>query len=239
MGKQVEDDVIRKIQILHSHGVDIGSKDDCDRGCLHTLLDRFLSLRCNEVHFEDRAQMIISTISYLIEIDAYIYAVDEDGWSVTETAHHSRLGRLWEVALEHCGLDIQQVYLNDHNSALRYSDDIYAPDKNHPRQVRLLDPAYYDWETMDLKVQKFLLYERLDRSENAQGRVFDLDNMGSSEDDDSKASDWSEEVIIEDYNEESCLSFEQRSQIAGEDQPDASAEEESSDEDTGGVPITI
>ena len=31
MGKQFDDNVIRKIQILNSHGVDINSKDDCDR----------------------------------------------------------------------------------------------------------------------------------------------------------------------------------------------------------------
>lgn len=241
MGKKFCDNVIRKIQILHSYGVEIGSKDNEGRGCLHTLLDRYwYQFGKRDIgKLEVNARTVIGILSYLIGTGADIYAVDKYGWSVTELAHFNRLGRLWEIALGYCGLDIQQVYLDDHHSTLAYSNDIYAPDKDQPRQVRPLDSAYYDFENMDLGVKVVLLYDHIDISGNAQARVFDLAGTESS-DYDSKASEWSEESIIEDYDdEESHLSSEQCSQISGEDQTNTSSEDGDSDEEMGGVPVTV
>ena len=238
LGKQAEDELIQKIQILHFYGVDIHSKDRYGRGCLHMLLGRPTDYLWPSSHAEAKAKKIIGIFSHLINMGANLYAVDDAGWSVTEVAHGFRLGRLWEVALERSGLDIQQVYLDDHHSTVRYSNDIYAPDKDHPRQVRQLDSAYYDLEDMRPWARDGLLYAHLDRSENAQGRLFDLPTTESSEHD-GKASEWSEDSIIEDYNKEFPSSPEQHNQISDEDQPEASTEDESSDEETGGVPVPV
>lgn len=230
--KQLEDDVIHKIQILHSYGVDIHSKDNYGRGCLHMLLD------IPRIEGENNVRITMIILSHLIGMGADIHAVDEAGGSVTELAHKNRLGRLWEAALERSGLDVQQVYLDDHHSTLRYSNDIYAPDKDHPRQVRPLNSAYYDLEDMRPSVKDILLYGQLDGSKNAPARVFDLTSTESSEYD-GKAPEWSEDSIIEDYNEESHSSSEQHDQISGEDQPDPSTEDEYSDQETGGVPVPV
>ena len=239
VGKDLQDSVIRKIQILHSHGVDIGSKDNRGRGCLHTLLSAFLSFGIYVTTPEASAKMIIGTLSCLIRMGADIHAVDGDGLSVTEMAHNDRFGRLWEAALERSGLSILQVYLDDHHSTSLYSDDIYAPDEDHPRQVRPLINAYYNSpQYTNNRVRDILLYGRLDGPENTQARVIDLADTESSEDE-IKASEWSEGSIIEDYHEESHSSPEQYGQISGEDQPDASSEEESSDEEMGGVSVAV
>ena len=232
------DGIVRKIQILHSYGVDIHSKDRYGQGCLHTLLSMSIIYDVLQDEVKDNAMVITGSLSHLISMGADIHAVDKAGWSVTETAHKNRLGRLWEAALERSGLDVQQVYLDDHHSTIQYSDDIYAPDKDHQRQVRLLERAYYDSEDIDAWYRDSLLSAHLHRSENARGRVFDPSSTESSEHD-SEASEWSEESIIEDYNEESHSSPEQHDQISGEDRPDASTEEEYSDEETGGVPVPV
>ena len=237
-GKLIEEYVLRKIQILHSHRVAIDSEDSHGQGCLQTLLRSFRVYGHLPYQVKVKVKMTIGILSHLIGMGADIHAVDKAGWSVTETAHVNRLGRLWEAALERSGLDIQQVYLDDHHSTTQYSDDIYAPDEDHPRQVRLLERAYYDSEDIDAWYRDSLLYAHRDRSENPPATVSDPADTESSEHD-SEASEWSLDSIIEDYYKEFPSSPEQHNQISDEDQPDASTEEESSDEETGGVPVPV
>ena len=243
--------IILKAQVLLSHGVDIDTRDDYGRGCLHTLLDGSLGFHPTSQMSEETItvflQGIIKFLAYLIRMGADIHAVDEAGISVTEFAHLFRWGRLWEEALRQCEIDVQKVYARDYWLGGTFSDDIYAPDVGHPRLVHTLDRAYYDKWTIPGAVDVLLL-EPLDDLQQAVSRFKDLSDLKRSEHD-KKSSDLSnneeepqypDDNIMNGGNEDTPLHAEDvnkdNQRLSGGETDDA-AEISDSDDDAGGVPI--
>lgn len=243
----VGDIIIRKTQILLSHGVDIDTRDTYGRGCLHTLLDvaKYTYFgHTSEKTIPEFLQAVIKNMVYLIYMGADMHAVDYDGFSVTECAHSLRRGRVWEEALKQCEIDVQEVYTRDYRLGRAFSNDIFAPDGGHPRLVHTLDRVYYD-RYMGRGIVEVLLLEPLDNMEEAGARLKDLTDTESSEHDD-------ESQYSSDYSDESQHSDDDRvNEVAEDKQQEAKevnkslggseivdpAEYSDSDDETGGVLI--
>lgn len=251
----VGDMMIRKTQILLSHGVDIDTRDNLGQGCLHAILSgSFPGLvnsrtSCHEGSVIAVIRGIIKVLAYLIRMGADIHAVDNEGFSATEYAHSWRWGRLWEEALRECELDVQEIYIRDYRLGGKMSDDIYAPDGGHPRLVHTLDRVYYvkGWNSATINVNVLLL-EPLNDMRQALSRFIDLSDAEHSEHDEKSPdfSDHDEESQYPDYdigdggNEDTPLNAEDISednQKLGIGETDDAAECSDSDDDTGGVPI--
>jgi len=121
-------DIPSKIATLLRHGANPRSQDRDGFSCLHICLGRF---HPREIEANLYREML-ECLCVLINNGADVHAVSL-GRSVTETAHESRAGQLWEEALESCGFDVDQVYALDHNRDLKKSSDLYAPTDQRPR----------------------------------------------------------------------------------------------------------
>lgn len=133
-------DIPSKIATLLRYGANPRSQNRDGDSCLHMCLGWFHPGR-NETNLYGE---LLECLCLLINNGADVHAVSFD-MSVTETAHESRAGQVWEEALESCNLDVNQVYALDHNRNLEKSSDIYAPTDQRPR-VRgpMCIQAYHD-----------------------------------------------------------------------------------------------
>jgi len=133
-------DIPSKIATLLRHGANPRSQNHNGYSCLHICLGWFHPERIEP----DLYREVLESLCVLIKSGADVHAVSL-GRSVTETAHESRAGQLWEEALESCGFDVDQVYALDHNRDLEKSDDLYAPTDQHHRVRGPMDAkAYHD-----------------------------------------------------------------------------------------------
>jgi len=133
-------DIRSKIATLLRHGANPRSQNHNAYSCLHICLGLYHPER---IETDPRREML-ECLCVLIESGADVHAVSL-GRSVTETAHESRAGQLWEKALESCGFDVDQVYALDHNRDLKTSSDLYAPTDQRPRlRGPMAIQAYHD-----------------------------------------------------------------------------------------------
>lgn len=212
--RMVGNDLCQNIRHMLAHGADVQTKDLYGRGCLHTLISNSY-FHCSTSQTEK--QMLTEALSLLIRQGADIYAVDNDGFSVTEWAHFGRRGYYWEAALENSALEVEQVYLKDHNNRSKVSDDIYAPDEAHPRQ-RGCDKDYLTWDEELERMGAGIIgvNSPVDKEEPSDSKIRPIDE----EEDDFGANDGDRD---EDSYQDEC---------------DGSELHSDSDEEMGGVPVT-
>ncbi|KAL8941816.1 MAG: hypothetical protein Q9216_002016 [Gyalolechia sp. 2 TL-2023] len=130
---EVGNNLSENIKLLLAHGANLETRDPDSFSCLHLLLRNYSRRFFDPLSRSQRAQMLVDALSLLIRKGADVHAVDNDGFSVTELAHHLRAGGPWEDALEEAGWDVEQVYMEDHGKGWKVSDDIFSPEENSSR----------------------------------------------------------------------------------------------------------
>jgi len=216
-----------KIATLLQHGAKPRSEDRDGLSCLHICLGWFHPAK---IAVCIRREML-ECLCILINSGADVHAVSS-GISVTEVAHESRAGKLWEDALESCGFDVDQVYASDHNKDLKKSSDLYAPTDQYPRRRGPMDNrAYHDkcWKELQGCVTVHVRYEACFSVEEKwsrkcrwpNGMIHDLHNPYNEASDDNSSE--------QEEDNRACPSSD-RSEYNSDT-------EDSSDEEMGGVPI--
>ncbi|KAI4265469.1 MAG: hypothetical protein L6R38_009397, partial [Xanthoria sp. 2 TBL-2021] len=229
--------VAQKIKYLLSYSLNVGTRDSDGQGCLHTLLHLNRRTILERGAITHAHPTLFGVISLLIQTDADIYAVDDEGFSVTEFAHFNRMGHVWERALTRCGYDIQQVYNTDHNKGHEYSDDIYAPDHDQPRQVRAFCSNYYKAEGVEglsgsdtpepEKKIEWSYVNSMSEDEDAEEEEGKLDDDGKENDDNEKGQEEGTSHTTENYGQNSI-----------EEHTETDTEQSLSDDEMGGVRVT-
>lgn len=227
----------QKIKYLLSYSLNVGTRDSDGQGCLHTLLHLNRRTILERGAITHAHPTLFGVISLLIQTDADIYAVDDEGFSVTEFAHFNRMGHVWERALTRCGYDIQQVYNTDHNKGHEYSDDIYAPDHDQPRQVRAFCSNYYKAEGVEglsgsdtpepEKKIEWSYVNSMSEDEDAEEEEGKLDDDGKENDDNEKGQEEGTSHTTENYGQNSI-----------EEHTETDTEQSLSDDEMGGVRVT-
>lgn len=155
----IRNNLSQNIILLLGYGADLGTRDLYGHSCLHISLTNesvVASVFSRTTYFNGLDyQMMVDAISLLVKLGADIYAVDNAGYSVTEWAHSLRLGGAWESALAKAGWRVEQVYQKDHRNGRKVSDDIFAPQMNHPRQCSVLQGPYYNIGRGEIMMKRF------------------------------------------------------------------------------------
>ncbi|KAL9003611.1 MAG: hypothetical protein Q9188_003532 [Gyalolechia gomerana] len=155
---RIGNNLSQNIILLLGHGANLRTRNLHGQSCLHVLLlNLSVYARIPQISSPERLcyQMMVDAMSLLIKLGTDIYAVNNAGYSVTEWAHYLRKGEAWESALEKAGWNVEQVHQKDHRNGRKVSDDIFAPERNHPRQCSVLQGPYYNIGHGEMMMRQF------------------------------------------------------------------------------------
>jgi hypothetical protein len=122
---------VETISFLLDRGASVDQRDDAGQTCMHVIFQTTWTAWYDAISTSKYVMNVRDALIFLIQRGADVYATDNNGRSVSDTAYVSNAfdgssaGDIWDCALMHCGFDINQFR------------------KGHPRQARYSSLPYH------------------------------------------------------------------------------------------------
>jgi hypothetical protein len=196
-------DVPDTIALLLTRGADVRQRDADGNNCLHVLVRwnrDWLLDRDHDTMFYETYDELRDILTLMITAGADVYAINEEGTTVSEVAHAEGHCQVWAEVLETCGYDAEEVFQG------------YAAD--HGWSSGIDTPGKKPLAGCPLKLSFEAYLERREAERKAAGRITEIVDDETAED------DWVREFKEEQRRREAAHSAEEEEDDDDDDDDD-------------------
>ena len=102
-----------KIALLLARGADVNARDTLGNTCLHAVMDYDPLPDCVGKSRLERKDDLRDILMLMITAGADVYAINDNGETVSAIAHLRGHFKMWSEVLEACGYDVYKVYAGE------------------------------------------------------------------------------------------------------------------------------